>query len=157
SIIAGKSITVAGTGSPGCAGCVAWLSTDTSVSLTAPYVAIGLLSSAAQSNPALISSPPVPTGVLPTTGNGSLTVTASSLIDVGSLVLAGTGTTTLNSAGDVRGNGTFEAAGNITIRASQVYPTTEGIFTIMAFDSSNGPGSVMFARSTDVLPQLPLS
>ena len=157
SIVAGKSISVAGTGNPGCSGCVAWLSTDISVSLTAPYVAIGLLSAAAQGNPAIIAAPPVPAGIVPTGGSGSLTVTASSLIDVGSLVLAGTGTTTLNSAGDVRGNGTFEAAGSITIRASQIYPTTEGIFTIMAFDSSNGPGSVTFARTTDVLPQLPLS
>jgi filamentous hemagglutinin family protein len=78
----------------------------------------------------------------PVHGNGSLTVTAK-LIDVGVLSLQGIGSANLLAAnGDVRGNGTFQIAGDLLIEAGQIYPTTQRAFGIFAYDHASASGSV---------------
>jgi filamentous hemagglutinin len=82
----------------------------------------------------------------PKHGSGSLTVTAD-LIDVGDLSLQGIGSATLDAtAGDIRGNGTLNLAGNLTLKAGQIYPTTQRAFNVFAYDYTlggvNRPGTV---------------
>ncbi len=82
----------------------------------------------------------------PTHGTGRLTVTAD-LVDVGVLALQGIGKARLLAfGGDVRGNGTLQLAGDLTIKAGQIYPTTQTAFNIFAYDHDvDGeliPGSV---------------
>ena len=80
--------------------------------------------------------------IIPATyGSGTLDIDASH-IDVGSLSLQGTGRTNLVAEdGDVRGNGTFVMAGDLTIRASQLYPTTASEFNLIAYDYQNASGA----------------
>ncbi|HET6406391.1 MAG TPA: filamentous hemagglutinin family protein [Chthoniobacteraceae bacterium] len=86
----------------------------------------------------------------PTFGSGSLTVQAQ-LIDVGTLVLQNVGRTQLiANGGDIRGNGTLSMAGEITMRAGQVYPTTLGEFNVFAYDAIAGDGSVLQAGTIAV-------
>ncbi|BCU79476.1 filamentous haemagglutinin family protein [Luteolibacter sp. LG18] len=78
------------------------------------------------------------TGYAPTWGTGSLSVSAK-LIDVGNLSLQGTGSAVLAADnGDIRGNGTLNLAGDLTLRAGQIYPTTASDFTIVAYDHLEG-------------------
>jgi filamentous hemagglutinin len=86
----------------------------------------------------------------PTHGAGRLTVTAD-LIDVGDLSLQGIGAARIIAlGGDVRGNGTFEMAGDLTIKAGQIYPPTQRSFNIFAYDHDEDgeliPGSVSIRR-----------
>ncbi|WP_035600950.1 filamentous haemagglutinin family protein [Haloferula sp. BvORR071] len=74
-------------------------------------------------------------------GNGTLDIDASQ-IDVGSLSLQGTGRANLVAEdGDVRGNGTFIIAGDLKLRAGQIYPTTASEFNLIAYDYQNASGS----------------
>lgn len=85
----------------------------------------------------------------PTNGNGTITVRAD-LIDVGTLSLQNVGSINLIAArGDVRGNGTLQVAGDVFIRAGQVYPTTLRSFNIFAYDHAGGTGSVTFAGGSN--------
>jgi filamentous hemagglutinin family protein len=125
----------------------------------APYVTIG-----APFRTPLPTFSSVIAGATPTTGTGTLEVGASTLIDVGDLSLQGVGTAILNAAsGGIRGNGTFDMAGVATLSAGQVYPTTAGQFTVVAYDytpvgGTTLPGSVnVLSPSGSGLPQLPLS
>lgn len=78
----------------------------------------------------------------PEAGPGRLNVEAR-LIEVGNLSLRGIGETTLEARdGDIRGSGTLALAGLLTLRAGQVYPTTAAEFTIVAYDSVEGPGTI---------------
>jgi filamentous hemagglutinin len=71
-------------------------------------------------------------------GAGTLDIHAKQ-IDVGSLSLQGTGSANLVAEnGDVRGNGTFIIAGDLTIRAGQIFPTTASTFSLFAYDWSDG-------------------
>ena len=119
------------------------------VSLSATYVSLGQ----AFETPTLASDQLIPytktdtSGLTtayspaPTWGTGRLAINAS-LIDVGNISFQGIGNTTLNaSRGDVRGNGTLSMAGDLTIRAGQVYPTTAGHFDIFAHNYTNGMGA----------------
>ncbi len=94
-----------------------------------------------------------------TGGVGSLTVSAGSnanpgLINIGNLTLQNISVTNLTSvAGDVQGYGTVDIAGNLTIAADAVYPSTAKRFTIDAYSTTpqNGvvqPGTVMFEASS---------
>ncbi len=140
-----------------------------SVNLNAPYVDLGL----PFQQPVIVTqqnaSPfgqsgnnyPVP----PTYGPGSLNVDASNLIDVGNLTLQGIGLVNFNTgsaaAGDLRGDGTLDVAGNINITAGQIYPTTESIFNLIAFTNSAAgstlSGNITISAPGGTLPSLPLS
>ena len=91
----------------------------------------------------------------PTHGDASLTVSAD-LIDVGVLSLQGIGAANLLAAkGDVRGNGTLQIAGDLHIEAGQIYPTTQGAFSIFAYDHASISGSVTIQNGD--LRSLPFS
>ncbi len=95
----------------------------------------------------------------PTHGNANLQVNAG-LIDIGNLSLQGIGSAAFNAAdGDIRGNGTIDAAGSLTFKAGQIYPTTAGRFDIFAYDfvraGATIGGSISIESGSD--RQLPLS
>ena len=142
------------------------------VSLTAPYVAMGTYYNPAQQQsqqqttfdsngnpiaPHIFTDPTSGNvlGLAPLPGNGTLDVNAATLVEVGSLSLQGFSTLNINQsglpAGDVRGTGTLELQGNINIQAGQIYPATESTFTIAAYS-----GSINIS-GTGQLPLLPLS
>jgi filamentous hemagglutinin family protein len=90
----------------------------------------------------------------PTSGGGSLTVQAQ-LIDIGNLSLQGIGSASfIAENGDIRGNGTFNMAGSLLMRAAQVYPVTGTDFTISVYDPSLAvKGSAAFeAAGSKALP-----
>lgn len=128
------------------------LYSEETFTLTAPYVFLGQ----AFRSPALSTDQVVlftqtdsggvssPLSLAPTNGSGRLVVNATT-IDIGNLSLQGIGSAEFNAArGDIRGNGTLQAAGDIVMRAGQVYPTTATTFNIFAYDSAGGTGSVTF-------------
>ncbi len=91
----------------------------------------------------------------PTFGTGSLDLNAG-LIDVGTLSLQNIGRVNLTANnGDIRGNGTLSMAGDLTLKAAQVYPTTLGKFDIFAYDHNGISGSVTIASAGK--SQAPLS
>ncbi|MCB1235824.1 MAG: filamentous hemagglutinin family protein [Verrucomicrobiae bacterium] len=120
------------------------------VFLTAPYVALGQdfrpppidgdqISLFTSTDAAGITSPFY--HFAPTWGRGSLTVRAD-LIDIGTLSLQGIGKASfLAPNGDIRGNGTLDIAGNLTLQAGQIYPTTLSEFNIYAYDYDPGSGT----------------
>ncbi len=128
---------------------------DGNVAINAPYVAIGR-EFAAPLDPGQRFQPFVSwsaaTGTAdffptPLGGAGSLDVSAS-LIDVGTLSLQGMGRALLAAdGGDIRGNGTLNMAGDLTLRSAQVYPTTLAAFDIFAYDPPGGTGSVTITGS----------
>lgn len=87
--------------------------------------------------------------VTPTSGTGVLTANASH-IDAGNLVLGGIGSASLAaSGGDLRGYGSLNMAGDLTVQAARIYPTTLGNFDLFAFDNSDSgaPGSITVLSS----------
>src|SRR4030095_4487707 len=92
-------------------------------------------------------------------GTGKLTVTGR-LIDIGNLSLQGIGRASfIADGGDIRGDGALDVAGEIHLRAAQVYPPSAVTFNVAASDYTRGgtmhPGAV-FIESSGAL-QLPLS
>lgn len=128
--------------------------TSPTVTLNAPYVALGR----AFQEPASTAAKP-PAAATPTSGNGTLVVNASTLIDVGDLTLKQIDQVELNvPTGEIRGDGSFSAVGNVTFNARQIYPTSEGIFTVAVYDNGNQTGTLTIASpASSALPQLPLS
>ncbi len=94
--------------------------------------------------------PPSPTRALalaPVFGPGSLSVTAD-LIDIGNLSLQSIGRAAFTAKnGDIRGNGTLSMAGDLILRAGQIYPTSLSTFNVFAYDHAGGEGSVTIAGS----------
>jgi filamentous hemagglutinin len=149
-ITANRSITVGSSGI---------IYADAAVNLTAPYVDLGQafegpLTIAEQALPVLTDSAGNAVDAPATFGAGVLNVSASSLIDVGNLSLQNIGSVNLTAAGgDIRGDGTFDVSGAISLTAGQIYPTTATTFTIAAFDHNGVAGSVTIAgSSTRALP-----
>ena len=110
---------------------------------TAPRLASETVILFTQTNSAGTTSP---YSFAPIHGVGELTV-AADLIDIGNLSLNGVGTLALNAAqGDVRGNGTLQLAGSLTVTAGQLYPPTQCQFAVFAYDhmaaGSVVPGSI---------------
>lgn len=136
---------------------------DSVVNLSAPYVKLGQsFSLPFQENEQVfpfVTSAGNAYHFPPTYGEGVLNVSAD-LIDIGNLSLQGIGSANLYAKNDIRGNGTFNIAGNLTLTAGQIYPTTASAFTITAYDYSvNGvtqPGTVSIA-SSGVQRDIPLS
>jgi filamentous hemagglutinin family protein len=145
-ISANRSITVADGGV---------LFADSSVLLSAPYIELGQPFQAPQ-QASQIETP---------FQNGAnqpflFSVEATSLIDVGPLSLQNIGQAQfIANGGDIRGDGTLEIAGALTLRAGQIYPPTAIDFTIAAFDydlnNATQLGSVTIEPSGN--RQLPLS
>jgi filamentous hemagglutinin family protein len=78
----------------------------------------------------------------PTFGPGRLTVEAD-LIDLGTLSLQNIGRASfMADGGDIRGNGTLQMAGDLILRAAQIYPTTLSDFNIFVYDHDGRAGSV---------------
>jgi filamentous hemagglutinin len=142
---------------------------NSSLTLNAPYVAVGkaFLVPDSPNDP----QPPVPFGAKfpPTFGSGTINIYASDLIEIGNLSLQNIGTAnfdaTVNTTtgqsgqtnGDIRGDGTLDAAGAINLKAGQVYVPTAVNFTVAAYDdnilvaaSSSGGPTVTLA--SPVLP-----
>lgn len=135
---------------------------DAAVNLSAPYVKLGQsfhvpYQSEEQVLP--FSDAAGPYYFTPTYGTGSLNVRAD-IIDIGNLSLQGIGTANLYAKNDIRGDGTFNMAGNLFLQAGQIYPATSTVFNITAYDYAvNGvtqPGSVTIA-SSGVQRDVPLS
>lgn len=112
---------------------------DDRVHLRAPYVALGT-----EFTPPLRPDDPALASVFrfngdryflaPTKGRGRLTVEAD-LIDVGNLSLQGIRRAVLDASdGDIRGNGTLSMAGQLWLRANQIYPPTGGRFNVFVHD-----------------------
>lgn len=78
------------------------------------------------------------TNVAPTTGSGKLTINAKNL-EVGTTTLQNIGEATLAADnGDLVGNGIFNIAGKLTLRAGQIHPTTANDFLVVAYDYLSG-------------------
>lgn len=83
----------------------------------------------------------------PVFGSGRLTVRGD-LIDVGTLTLQDIGRATfIAKDGDIRGNGTLNIAGDLILKAAQIYPTTLTTFNLFAYDHDQEKGSITFAPS----------
>lgn len=108
-----------------------FLYADDMVHLAASHITLG------QSQPVVLPEreiSPFSGSVLPTYGSGSLKVDAN-LIDLGHLSLQRVGDATLNAAGgEIRGSGTVQIAGHLTLQAGQIYPNTASKLTLIAYD-----------------------
>ncbi len=115
------------------------LTADAAVNLTASHIILGQpfqlpVPIAELLSPFLLDQQPF--AIPATFGRGSLTVTAP-LIDVGNLSLQNIGSTRLIAdGGDIRGDGTLDAAGDLYLRAGQVYPPTATRFVISVSDKT---------------------
>lgn len=131
---------------------------DSEVKLSAAYVKLGKPFEGPVPPEKVV--PPFESGgqpfhFLPTYGAGRLTVRAD-LIDIGTLSMQGIGQASfIADNGEIRGNGTLNVAGDIYMRAAQIYPLTATSFTIAAYDHGTANGSVTIEGS-GVLP-LPMS
>jgi filamentous hemagglutinin family protein len=153
------------------------ISATGAVTLSAPYVALGQAYVApSDPMPPVFTNPTIGTiPYAPTYGIGSLTVTAvklddegnvlaPGLVDIGNLSLQSIGQAKLVAVdGDIRGYGTLDIAGALTLQAGQIYPVTAENFTIaangytIAGDSIQYKGSVTFLTSGTGQRQTPLS
>jgi filamentous hemagglutinin len=103
-----------------------------------------------------------PSGVTSTFAAG-----ISQQVGVGSIVTLAAGGTidstatarvSSSSGGDVRGEGTLDVAGDVYINAGQIYPPTEGTFTVSDFANGADEGSIVVTRpSAAGVSQMPLS
>ena len=127
--------------------------TDSTTTLAAPYVALGQpfhgpinpqqqVFYFTQTNAQGVTGD---YNFLPTFGPGSLTVTAE-LLDIGILSLQNTGQAHF-TAHDLRGDGAFDAAGDLALQAGQIYPATATNFIISAYDHNGTSGSITIAGS----------
>jgi filamentous hemagglutinin family protein len=120
---------------------------NSAVHLNASYIALGLPFEGPIDDQLPVVSPfktvganPIP-NFAPTYGTGDLTVTAN-LIDIGNLSLQDIGKANfIADNGDIRGDGTLDVAGSIYMQAGQIYPATETVFTIAAYDYNDGSGT----------------
>ena len=95
--------------------------------------------------------------------SGTLNVNASTILDLGDVTLQQIGNLNVNvsvasaAVGDIRGDGLLDVAGNIALRANQIYPTTETSFTIAAHDHGGMAGTIAIDASGNAPPPLPFS
>ncbi len=127
------------------------ISAKQTVDLTASYIALGQ----AFQLPQLLGTEEgilTPSLSSASFGSGRLQLTAK-LIDIGNLSLQEIGSARFDATqGDIRGNGTLSAVGDLFFKAGQIYPTTAGVFNIFAHNHQNGsttvPGSVTIEGGT---------
>ena len=135
---------------------------DAPVQLTAPHVILGTPFRA----PIALGEPRVPFfqgtapfNFLPTYGPGKLTVSAR-LIEIGNLSLQNIGEVQMTALqGEIRGNGTFNMSGRLSLTAGVIYPPSAVRFAIgvsdYTVDGKLQPGTISVAGSG--LRPLPLS
>ncbi len=130
------------------------ISTSERVSITSSYLHVGQ-NFRDPAHPLDIDFPfqisPSPTTPLhqfaPTFGTGTLSLQAD-LVDLGTLSTLEIGQTQITAeGGDIRGNGIVSVAGEITLTAAQIYPTTLSSFSVFAYDHANGQGKVAIESS----------
>jgi filamentous hemagglutinin family protein len=141
------------------------LSADNAVTLSAAHVVLGQKFHAptapGTSDQTLLGAPTA--GAV---AGGSLTVANARLIDLGNLSLQGIRTTSLSAPGGaIRGDGTLDVAGDLTMTAAEIYPAGSTSFKAVAYgyDPSTGvalssggtPGQIMVISSGT--PEAPLS
>jgi filamentous hemagglutinin len=148
------------------------VSSGSSLTLQAAYVSLGqsFLLPGPNQVPFLVNAEQA--YVPPTYGLGGLAVKASDLIDIGNLSLQNIGMASFDATvdangnngatnGAIRGDGTLDVAGAITMTAGQIYPPTATTFNIAAYtDTADGqvnPGSVTIYHGPGAAPALPLS
>jgi len=131
---------------------------DSDVVLKAPYIAVGQIFRPPFNPVENLENPYFPFQrfengtiaqelVQPVFGTGHLSLSAD-VIDVGTLALKDIGSASFTAAGgDIRGNGTLSIAGDLILKAAQIYPTTYSAFNIFAYDHGGIPGSVTIARA----------
>lgn len=125
---------------------------DASVDLKAGYVALGrpfVAPLAPDASERISVFDPVNLAYYapPSSGTGQLSVRAR-VIDVGNLSLQNIGNVNLDASGGViRGNGTFVMAGDLILKAAQVYPVTGATFTAIAFNHDDA-GAVVSTEGT---------
>jgi len=115
---------------------------NSSLTINAPYVGLGTAFSSVANN----SQAGYVGNASPVYGTGTLSVSGAKLIEVGNLSLQNIGSAALTTTdgGDLRGSGTFDVAGKLTITAGQVYPPTATTFNLAAYD----PVTVVAATDT---------
>lgn len=136
---------------------------DAAVNLNAAYVNLGQAFRAPLQAQQIENAPFTYLGspyyVQPTNGSGGLNVNAKT-IDIGFLSLQNTGSANfVANNGDIRGSGSLNIAGDITMRAGQVYTPTASTFTIAAYDYTNDSGQQRGSITFEVsgVRNLPLS
>jgi filamentous hemagglutinin family protein len=135
------------------------ISTEGNVNLIAPYVVLGVpfagpLTATEAAQP-VFSSNGTTIDLTPTAGAGHLTVSAS-LIDIGNLSLQDIDQANfIATNGAIRGDGTLDVEGQINMTAGQIYPATDVIFTIAAYNDGGTPGTITIHGSA--AQDLPLS
>jgi len=157
-IQAGRSLSVATGGA---------LFANGSVTLQAPYVSLGTAYtgpvSTDSSDPAnlkpdlslksILTENSLPYYVQTKSGLGNITVKADKLLDVGNLLLRNVGSLTLDvSGGDLRGYGTLEMAGSLTMRAGQIYPPTDMTFNVIAYNYNTVSGTPSTSVGAGITP-----
>lgn len=124
------------------------------VRISAPYVALGM-SFSSPTRPDEFIGPfqqgSLPFNFSPTSGTGQLTVIADQ-IDLGTLSLQNIGKAELTAVGgDIRGAGVVNIAGELSLRAAQIFPLTASDLTIVAYDYQSGeetvPGVIRISQS----------
>jgi filamentous hemagglutinin len=136
------------------------LTADGEVTIKAAYAAIGQ-GFRAPDNPGdeyipFRKSPATPESThsfAPTFGTGNLAINAG-YIDIGTLSLQNIGTSSFDAGrGDIRGNGTLHMAGELSLNAATIYPTSGSNFSLFAYDHDGVAGSITFSgKSTGVVP-----
>ena len=126
------------------------------ITLSAPVVNLGMPFDA----PLLPSDPKLttifgslntPEAINPRGGTGNLTINAGTLINVGNLSLHGIGAAQLSVPhGAVRGDGSFVIAGDLTMAAAQISPSTGTIFNVVAFNYDANGVATGLAPGTDL-------
>ena len=135
-------------------------SVSSSLSISAPYVKIGTafqspVSSQQAQTPALQAGG-LAYFLTPVNGTAVFNVFSDNLIDIGSLSLQNIGKANfVSNNGDIRGDGTLDVAGDVFMRAGQIYPPTQVSFNIVAYDHGGTPGSVTIESAGNRM--LPLS
>ncbi|TCO87339.1 filamentous hemagglutinin family protein [Chthoniobacter flavus] len=133
---------------------------NSTVNLSAPHVVLGQPFVAPLQSSEVVAPLQSSLGdfhATPGFGSGSLTISGS-LIDVGNLLLQNIGHTSLIAdGGDIRGDGTFDVAGDLYLRAGQIYPASATTFNIAAYDrnilvASSTAGSQTVTLASAALP-----
>jgi len=135
---------------------------DSTVQISAPYVALGkpfqspIVTGPNGQRYYSFSEGTNKLPLDPNYGPGRLII-HSNLLDIGDLSLQGIGSANLRAeGGDIRGSGTLNIAGSLTLAAREIYPVTANTFTVVSYDHNSAKGSIRI-ESTGGTPNVPYS